>query len=459
MERGVLLEVTKMGVPLRGWWDYQYLLGLHNDQGLLGFGSEIKALDPTYVDDFWIKPGYIGTEQSPLGALFRAAKIDHIATITQVNQNTQNALTTLNLNSVPTVPATATNPLDYTIYAADGVTKVGTLLGSLDPNTMVFTIGSGNPDSVLSAINPGAKLRIDNRWSLALLSYHRHQVPKRPGYYAWDQFKEPNGKLLYPQRSIEVGPIIANSATGGGSHTGKIQSKVIVVANLLDVDAYPWHGDWYSSRVRESLGKRYENNFRLWFNDNADHIGPRTARLVQYDGIVQQALRDVSAWAERCVPPAKSSRYDVVDSQISVPKNAAVRQGIQPIVDLSTNGATQITAGQTVTFVAKIQVPPGGGKIVATEWDFFGVGNFTALPFKSTTGMTVEESVTFTYTTPGTYFPALRATSQREGDSRTLFTKVQNLGFVRIVVPYININAQKCIYKLINSRYEEVINH
>lgn len=37
--------------------------------------------------------------------------------------------------------------------------------------------------------------------------------------------------------------------------------------------------------------------------------------------------------------------------------NAAARKGIQPVVDLTVKGADRIdvTAGQTVTFIAKIQ--------------------------------------------------------------------------------------------------------
>jgi hypothetical protein len=433
VERAVLLEVTRLGVPLRAWEDYEYVLGLNDPQGLLGFGSALRGSDPTYVDDLWNKPGYLGTEQSALGERFRAARRDHLATITEVSRNAQNEPTSLILDGGPALPATT--GLDFTLYAADGTTQVGTLSGSLDPATKVFTLGSGNPASVLSAIGTGARLRIDNRWSLALLSYHRHQVPTRPGFSAWDQFRAPDGTPLYPQRPIEIGPIISRGVTDGGTHNGMLQGKVIVVANLLDTDAYPWHADWYSARVRESLGERYDDNFRLWYNDNADHIGPRTARLVQYNGILQQALRDVSAWAERGVAPARSTRYDVVDSQIRVPENAEARQGIQPVVELTVNGAAlvDVAAGQSVTFVAKIQVPPGAGKVVGTEWDFVGTGNFTASPFGSPSE-TVEVSVPFTYTTPGTYFPALRVTSHREGDTSTPFAKVQNLGRVRVVV-------------------------
>lgn len=434
VEQSVLREVTRIGVPLRAWEDYPYLLGLTAPDGLLGFGAVIRGIDTTYADDFWSKPGYLGSEQSALGAIFRAALVDHIATITQVNRDAQNAPTSLILDSVPALASTL--GLDYTLYAADGTTRVGTLAGSLDPTTKVFTIGSGNSASVLSAIDTGARLRIDNRWDLALRSYHRHQVPRRPGYYAWDQFRGPDGQPIYPQRFLEIGPLITGSVSGGGTHTGMINAKIIVVANLLDVDAYPWHADWYVQRVKEALGSRFNDSFRLWYNDNADHIPvPRTPRLVQYDGIVQQALRDVSLWVERGVEPARSTRYQVEDSQVTVPGRAGQRRGIQPVVDLTVNHADRIdiTAGQTVTFVAKIQVPARAGWVVAAEWDFLGTGEFTASPFGSPR-RTVVLKTTFTYTTPGTYFPALRATSQREGDTSTPFALVQNLGRVRVVV-------------------------
>ncbi|MDF2790199.1 MAG: hypothetical protein K0S80_3297 [Neobacillus sp.] len=432
VEREVLLEVTKLGVPLRAWEDYPYLLGLTFPDGLLGFGAVIRSFDPMYVDDFWSKAGYLGTEQSALGELFRAAKIQ-TATITQINRNAQNEPISLLLDSAPASLPTIMS--EYTLFAADGMTEIGTLSGSLDTATKVFTIGNGNSDSVLRAINTSAKLQIDNRWTLALLAYHRYQVPKQPGYYAWDHLRALDGTPLYRQRSMEIGSLMSRSVSGGGTHTGMIQGKVIMVGNLLDTDAYPWQADWYSARVKESLGERFDDNFRVWYNDNADHIGPRTNRLVQYDGILQQSLLDLSAWVERDVDPAPSTRYEVIDSQIKVPDNAAVRRGIQPVVDLTVNGNTRIdvNAGQTVTFMAKIQVPPGAGEVVGTDWDFLGTGNFETSSFGKP-NETVMAKTTFTYNKPGTYFPALRVTSQREGDMNTPFAKVQNLGRTRVVV-------------------------
>jgi hypothetical protein len=70
---------------------------------------------------------------------------------------------------------------------------------------------------------------------------------------------------------------------------------------------------------------------------------------------------------------------------------------------------------------------------VGTDWDFFGSGNFEALSFGKP-NETVMVKAPFTYNKPGTYFPAIRVTSQREGDPNTPFAKVQNLGRVRVVV-------------------------
>ena len=46
----------------------------------------------------------------------------------------------------------------------------------------------------------------------------------------------------------------------------------------------------------------------------------------------------------------------------------------------------------------------------------------------------VSVKATHAYSQPGAYFPVLRVTSQREGDLKTPFARVQNLGRVRVVV-------------------------
>jgi hypothetical protein len=46
----------------------------------------------------------------------------------------------------------------------------------------------------------------------------------------------------------------------------------------------------------------------------------------------------------------------------------------------------------------------------------------------------IAVTVSHTYTQPGTYFAAIRATSQRQGDAETPYALVRNLGRVRVIV-------------------------
>lgn len=188
------------------------------------------------------------------------------------------------------------------------------------------------------------------------------------------------------------------------------------------------------------MGEAYDDTFRLWFHDNADHLSEssriRDTRLIDYTGILQQALRDVSAWAEDGTPPARTTSYEVADdSGIEVPSRARARLGIQPVVDLTVGGGDriEIAAGRPVTFRARIEVPPGAGQVVRTAWDFTGEGTFTDRPFGKA-GPTVTVNTKFTYTEPGTYLATLRAIAHREGDTETPFATVQNMGRVRVVV-------------------------
>jgi hypothetical protein len=155
--------------------------------------------------------------------------------------------------------------------------------------------------------------------------------------------------------------------------------------------------------------------------------------------VLQQALRDVSAWVERGVPPPASTEHEVVDGQVRVPPGAAARKGIQPVVAMSANGGerAEVAVGEAVAFEARIDVPAGTGIVVAADWDFEGAGDFPVsepLEFLSPDGSSVAVKATYAFAAPGTYFPALRAVSHRQGSATTRFARVQNLGRVRVVV-------------------------
>ena len=162
--------------------------------------------------------------------------------------------------------------------------------------------------------------------------------------------------------------------------------------------------------------------------------GAKANRIVSYDPIVEQALRDVAAWAERGVTPPRSTNYRVVDAQVVVPKRAAQRRGIQPVVDLTVRGGDRITvkAGQRVRFSAKAQVPPGTGKIVSAGWDFTGTGTYTPTAIGRPKS-TVKLDGSHRYTEPGTYYVSVKVASSRSGRAEP-FAQVENLDRVRVVV-------------------------
>jgi hypothetical protein len=152
----------------------------------------------------------------------------------------------------------------------------------------------------------------------------------------------------------------------------------------------------------------------------------------------------VSAWVEKGVAPPRSTSYKVAQDQIVLPKTAAKRGGIQPVVVLTANGGVTAHVGvdQPVTFKATVEVPPGTGKVVNAEWDFNGTGSFESASCAQCNGTREIStlSTTHTYSQPGTYFASLRGTSQRNGDTNTnldqdsSFAFIHNLGRVRVVV-------------------------
>ena len=79
-------------------------------------------------------------------------------------------------------------------------------------------------------------------------------------------------------------------------------------------------------------------------------------RTVSYQGVLQQALRDLSVWVERGVEPPVSTGYKVVDAQVEVPPKAGPRKGIQPVVELKVNNGerAEVAVGEPVTFSAMI---------------------------------------------------------------------------------------------------------
>jgi hypothetical protein len=294
------------------------------------------------------------------------------------------------------------------------------------------------PSATLLQIQPGDSVVVDNSGFLAAQTYHRHQVPDSADYPVWDQFRHFDGSPMYPQRPLVLGPLFA-AAVAGTVQTGCFAGKMIVVESLLDREALPWQADWYRARVHEHLGVELDDNFRLWFTDNALHGDDETqespTHTISYLGVLHQALRDVSRWVEEGVAPPPSTNYEVVDGQVVVPADAAQRGGIQPVVSLTVDGdaRTDVAVGTAVTFRATAQVPEGAGVIVTVEWDFDGPGSF---PIAESVAVAekVHAACHYSFGAPGVYFPTVRAAAQRNGEEASPYARVQNLARVRVVV-------------------------
>lgn len=450
-QRAIFDEALRMGFPLRGFEFISYRIndvlaqgGKPGDTPPLVFmpyllSDSVRTNDPGYVDDFWSKPGHEGTNPPPY---MEAAKVDHFATIIKVTRNAAGVPTSITLDSAPRIGTTGPLGLENWLYAADGTTRLpGLLTGTRDAAPTEMQLAPDGDPALLKALAVGDKLRINNRMLLAMVFYHRHAIPTSPELYGYAQYRDAAGKPLYPQRTFSAARWSMLSTGGGGLQTGRFHGKAIVVGNLLDINAYPTNADRYAKRVLSALGERaYADNFRLWYNDNANHIdrapdGPNASRLVTYVPELYQALRDVAAWVEKGLAPPPSSRYQVTDSQLSLPEQASARGGIQPVVHLTIAGgkSVQVAAGTNVTFKGAIELPRASERVVGTEW-YFGDGPaaFSESPFSASPGGAAT-TASHVFKKSGTYFVTLRAKAHTQGAPAAL-PALENIDRVRVVV-------------------------
>jgi hypothetical protein len=458
-EKEALQEVTKMGFPPKSWFGYK-TMGIH---GFLVLYQGVVMADGKYFkEDFWNKPGYLGA--NPPASLLKA-RIQQVSKIKigiPVDEAVSMGLTEpLSAQERGTADAAWKSmggtegkmPVAFQLenmlpaidfMGGDLIIKSGAAAGKTLQLTKIASdkvvLGPTDP-MVLTQIKPGDEVQVDNSNFLAVQTYHRHQVPGKE-YHVWDQFRDADGKPIYPQRPMQLGPLFTKGASGV-LPVGKFKGKMILLSSLWDREAFPWQADWYRSKVKENLGDSTDNYFRLWYTDHALHGDlskqEDPTHTVSYLGVLQQALRDLSEWVEKGVAPSANTNYKVIDGQVVVPTNAAERKGIQATVTVRANGSesTGVGLGKPVVFTAAINLPPNTGKIVSAAWDFEGAGTFPVeekLIPQSKTASSIKLKTTYTFTKPGTYFPTLLIASQRQGDKKTPYTRIKNLGRVRVIV-------------------------
>jgi hypothetical protein len=449
-ERAALLEVTKMGFPADAWFNYKTIAFGYTGV-LASLLDSVILLDGSYFTDFWTMPGYLGADQPEA---LKPYRIHAETTIAKAFKADEVKAMGLPLSLSAGQPANAKIPAAFNLgelppgdlqgasikFTSGAATGAVVYIAGVFDN--VVSIGYGQGFQALADVQPGDQIEVDNSIYLAVQTYHRHQVPP-PDYYVYDQYRDDSGNPLYPQRQLDITKLF-NQA---GMMSGKFKGKMIVVESLMDEIAFPWQADWYRSRVKAALGDTFEDNYRLWYVEKAMHTPPHetnselrpaiSTRVIDYGSVLQQALRDLSAWVERGVAPPASTDYQVDDGQIQVPPTAAARKGVQSVVVANANGGVRadVRVGENVSFSAVVETPPNTGSVVGVEWDFEGTGEFpVASELKDTKLTHVEVKTIYAFTKPGTYFPSVRASSHRTGDAKTPYARIENLGRVRVVV-------------------------
>ena len=458
LEADALREATRMGFPPQSWFGWR-TMGIH---GFAALYPGVAAADPTYFTDFWTKLGYLGHDHPEQ---FEGSRIQYASKVVRVLTAADAARQRINIDAssergrggVDTafrIPEGAEGqrvaafrlagtPPAVTFLGGDLVVQSGAAKGKRLPLARIVgdIVVLGVADSsVASLLQPRDEIVVDNSSFLAMETYHRHQVPDST-YKVWDQFRNADGTPIYPQRPFLLGPMFVKSAAGS-IETGRWTGKMIVVESLWDREALPWQADWYRRQVRKYLGDKTDDNYRLWYTDHALHGDSREqaledpTRIINYVPVLNQALRDLATWVEKGVSPPVSTSYNVVDGQVIVATNASERHGIQPVVMLKANGGERadIKSGQTVTFTGAIEVPPGVGTVVAADWDFEGKGAFPASSPVHAGATRVTVTMNHRFDEPGTYFAVLRGASERQGNMRTPYVRIENLARARVVV-------------------------
>ncbi len=436
-EKSVLNELLAAGYPLN---ELNTFLMLSPPVGT----NEIFPLDPTYEDDFWSKPGYAGSNPP---SYLSAAKMDGFASITGIKRDAAGEIKSVQLDpaTIPPVPAATASPIGTTgqrfyVYARDGQTRVvdpnshseawGALSGALDRKTGVLKLSGNNSPVLLRALAAGGKIRVTNRFLLAAYFYPRHTIV--PGYYDYDQYRNADGTPKYPQRPFNAADVLTVKSGAGVLSLGNIKTKVMLFQNLSDFLAFPSWVAGYANTIEQRLGKaKADRMLRVYYQERGGHTN---AGIV--GGVFNQALLDMMAWAEKGIPPKPSSQwaFELPLTQVILSPDAAVRRGLQPVVNVTVNGSDHaaVEVNQPVTLAAGLEMPPATGKIVQYDWTYGTATDATILP-QPLQKVTVTRTISFT--APGEYIIRLTANGQRDGlVNPANQTLAQNYKEVRVIV-------------------------
>ena len=414
--------------------------------------------DPSYFEDFWTKPGYIGHD---LPSAVEDDVIDVVTTVSRV-------ITVQDLLSDPSFDApeymlmktiagimAGQGSMDMA-YAVEvkGLPDGYKLGAGLQLKTgkaagrQLYSIGNvgdifacdGHGEANIERFNGvevGDEIHVDNRKFLAFCYFHRHHLMEDAQF---DSLRL-DGMPIYQQH-----PVPLMSPLMGVSYTGHFEGKLLWIHHTHDSSLWPSQGIIYRGAVLNAQGPAASaEKFRLQWTQNAEHIPPTflpnsakratSTWLVDYFPVIEQGLADLIQWVEEGVAPPNTT-FEFVDGQVRLPATASERGGIQPVVSVTANGGlrAEVKAGEPVQLELTAEVPPNGGTIVSVAWDFDGWGSFPFQHDVDGSDTSVQLSTTHTYDAPGTYFATALVHSNREGKVDAEFRRLPNLASARIVV-------------------------
>jgi plastocyanin len=436
---------------------------------------EIWNLDPEYYSDFWTVPGYLGADAPERLAPYLVDETYKVRNTVSAGGGAMMAgirMATAGAAGGESGGAAMQGDRFALVLDADlddpqrmCMAKVTVLSGKAKGRELYISQVEGNelagfgemaPD-LFDDVEPGDEVHLDNHDFLAFCYLHRHtvdidaasDVDPRSGRVTFSpefgglRASAVDRRPIYPQREVPE--------PAGANHTGRFEGKMIHVNCALDSMVWPNGVVAYQHKVQKALADSIDEKYRLWFVDNAPHGAPEflgvfatpdkdpalwSSRMVGYDGVTAEALRQLTEWVEEDRAPSPTTGFSMTDdSGLALAGTAAERRGVQPLVRATANDAARadITAGDTVRFEGVAEQPPGTGGIVVAEWDFEGTGAWSDKEELDGMSESARVTATHTYDAPGTYFAAFRVGAHRDG-AKGQGPLVQNLARVRIVV-------------------------
>jgi hypothetical protein len=417
--------------------------------------------DPTYFDDFWTTPGYIGHDHRELVAgdlidvelpVKRVLTVADLMTDEAFSGPEYERVRTLGMLMGSAGGTGADIPLAVQLDAAPAGYTLGTgvrIVSGAAAGRQLYCMSAaadvlfcdGRAEANLlrfSGVETGDTVHVDNRRFLAFCYFARHHVMSD---LQFDSLRV-DGKPVYTQH-----PVPLMSPLMGNSYSGQFEGKLLWVHHTHDASLWPPQGVIYEGAVHGAQGARgATERFRLRWSEHAEHVPPmmissslgRSANtwLIDYQPIIEQSLLDLATWVEGGPAPAPTS-YTYHDGKVTLPTTAGERGGIQPVVTVTANGSTCVHAGvgEAVHLEVHAEVPDGAGTIVGVQWDFDGSGAF---PFAHDeidgSAREVKLSTSHSFDASGTYFVTALVHSHREGDVAATTRRIPNLGQVRVVV-------------------------